>query len=381
MRFNMKHSKEYSTNEEKKMSTAVPKASETTRGEVKDSTDKNLTSQPSNGVQSAPPEVLLTQMITGSLLAQAVYVAAKLGIADLLADGPKSVGDLASAAGADAPSLYRVLRALASCGIFTEQDDQVFDSTPAATLLRSDSPGSLRDLAIFMGEDWHWQVWGHTLYSVRTGKPAWKQVHGEDVFLYFAANPEASEIFNRAMTSLSNLAIKAVVEAYDFSGIATLVDIAGGHGSLLTSILNANPFLRAVLFDVPHVIEGAKENAAIKALSSRCDLTTGDFFVSVPAGADGYIMKHIIHDWDDERGLQILSNIRQVMKSNARVLLVETVISAGKQQDFGKVLDIEMLVSPGGKERTAAEYKDLFARAGLSLTSIVPTKSPYSIIE
>jgi O-methyltransferase domain/Dimerisation domain len=380
-KINREHSKEYSTSQEKKMSKEVLKTSQTTRMEVKDSTDKNSTSQPSNVTPGAPPEAVLTQMITGSLSAQAVYVAAKLGIADLLADGPKSVSDLARAADADAPSLYRVLRALASCGVFAEHNDQVFELTTTAALLRSDSPGSLRGLAIFMGEDWHWQVLGRALYSVRTGKPAWEQVHGQEVFPYFAANPEASKIFDRAMTSLSNLAIKAVVEAYDFSGIETLVDVAGGHGSLLISILNANPSLRGVLFDMPHVIEGAKENEEMKALSSRCELTTGDFFVNVPRGADGYIMKHIIHDWDDERALRILSNIRQVMKSNARVLLVETVISAGNQQDFGKVLDIEMLVSPGGKERTAKEYKGLFARAGLSLTCIVSTKSPYSVIE
>ena len=331
--------------------------------------------------ESAPPEVVLTQMITGSLAAQAVYVAAKLGIADLLSDGPKHVDELARASEADAPSLYRVLRALASCGIFNEQAGGVFELTPTAELLRSDSPGSLRDLAIFMGEDWHWRVWGQTLYSVRTGKAAWSQVHGQEVFPYFAANPEAARIFDRAMTSLSNLAIHAVVEGYDFSGIETLVDVAGGHGRLLTAILEANPSMDGVLFDQRHVIEGARENEKVKALASRCEPTIGDFFVDVPADADGYIMKHIIHDWDDERALQILKNIKRVMKRGGRVLLVEAVITPANERDFGKFLDIEMLVSPGGKERTAEEYKELFAGAGLKLTRIVPTKSPYSVIE
>lgn len=330
---------------------------------------------------SAPPEAVLTQMITGSLGSQAIYVAAKLGIADLLVRGPRNIGYLAHAADVDAPSLYRVLRALASFGVFDEHDDRVFSLTPTAELLRSDSPSSLRDLAIFMGEDWHWRVWGRTLYSVRTGKAAWDQEHGQDVFPYFAANPEAAKIFDRAMTSLSNLAIRAVVEAYDFSGIETLVDVAGGHGRLLATILEANPSTRGVLFDQSHVIEGAKENRQIKALGSRCELASGDFFAAVPAGADGYIMKHIIHDWDDERALQILSNIRKVMSDSGRVFLVEAVITADGQQDFGKLLDIEMLVSPGGKERTAEEYKNLFARAGLRMTRIVPTQSPYSVIE
>ena len=328
--------------------------------------------------QSASPEAVLTQMITGSLGSQAIYVAAKLGIADLLADGPRSVNELAQASDADAPSLYRVLRALASFGVFAERDNQVFALNPTSDLLRSDSGSSLRDLAIFMGEDWHWKVWGQTLYSVRTGHAAWKKIHGEEVFQFFAANPEASKIFDQAMTSLSNLAIKAVIEAYDFSGIDTLVDIAGGHGRLLTAILEANPSVKGVLFDMPHVIEGAKEK---KNLGSRLEFTSGDFFVEVPAGGDAYMMKHIIHDWDDERALQILRNIRKAMDPNGRVLLVETVITQDGERDFGKLLDIEMLVSPGGKERTASEYAELFERAGLRLTRIVPTQSPYSVIE
>jgi hypothetical protein len=330
---------------------------------------------------SAPPEAVLTQMITGSLGSQAIYVAAKLGIADLLVDGPKSVHYLARTADADAPSLYRVMRALASFGVFSERSDRVFELNPTAEFLRSDSPCSLRDLAIFFGEDWHWKVWGQTLYSVRTGLPAWSEVHGQEVFPYFAANKEAAKIFDRAMTSISNLAIAAVTEAYDFSDIETLVDIAGGHGRLLTAILEANPSVKGTLFDLPRVIEGAKESEAVQAAGSRLKLTMGDFFVGVPADADAYMMKHIIHDWDDERARTILANIANVMKPNGRVLLIEAVITPANQQDFSKLLDIEMLVSPGGKERTAAEYQELFASAGLQLQRIVPTNSPFSVIE
>lgn len=342
---------------------------------------KGLDQAQSEATETAPPEAILTRMITGSLGSQAVYVAAKLGIADLLIEGPKTVDELAQAAAVDAPSLYRVLRALSSFGVFIELNNRAFGLTPTAELLRSDSPRSLRDLAIFMGEDWHWRVWGRTLYSVRTGKAAWAEVHGEEVFPYFAANPEAAKIFDRAMTSLSNLAIKAVVEAYDFSEIETLVDVAGGHGRLLTTILEANAGVKGVLFDQAHVLEGAKDSEQINSLGARCELVSGDFFVSVPGGADGYIMKHIIHDWDDDRALMILNNIRTAMRDDGRVMLVESVITDSNEPDFGKLLDIEMLVSPGGKERTAAEYKDLFARAGLRLTRIVPTKSPYSVIE
>jgi hypothetical protein len=301
-----------------------------------------------------------------------------LGIADLLVAGPKSVDELATKTETDSPSLYRVLRALASMGVFEEQDNRVFALTPTAEPLRSDVPNSLRDVTIFWGEDWHWEVWGKTLYSVKTGKSAWAQIHGEEVFDYFAKNQPAARIFDRAMSSFSSVATKAVVEAYDFSGIEKLVDIAGGHGRLLNGVLEANPSMQGVLFDLPHVIESARQTTTV---SDRCEYATGDFFASVPAGGDAYMMKHIIHDWDDERAITILKNIKDAMNPGGRVLVVESVIADGNNQDFGKLLDIEMLVSPGGKERTASEYEDLFRRAGLRLTQIVPTKSPYSVIE
>jgi O-methyltransferase domain/Dimerisation domain len=331
--------------------------------------------------ESMPADIALTRMIFGPLGARAVYVAAKLGIADLLVDGPKSVTQLAQTVGADAPSLYRVLRALASFDVFKEKADQVFELTERAELLRSDGDTSLRDVAIFMGEDWHWQVWGKMLYSVRTGKSAWEKEHGADPFNYFAANGEAAKIFDRAMSSNSTMALKAVVKAYSFAGIETLVDVAGGHGRLLNGILDANPALRGVLFDLPHVISGARESLPASSVAERIQFATGDFFVRVPEGGDAYIMKHIIHGWDDERALKILKTIKKAMKPGARVLLVELVIKEGAGQDLGKLIDIEMLVSPGGKERTAGEYQELFAGAGLRLTRIVPTESPFSVIE
>jgi len=331
--------------------------------------------------QQLPPEVVLTQILSGALASQAVYVAAKLGVADLLADGPKPVQELARSCEADASSLYRVLRALASMGVFIENENQVFALTPIAEKLLSKTEGSLRDLAIFMGEDWHWEVWGQTLYSVKTGKSAWAKLHGDDVFAYFARKKEPARVFDNAMTSLTTLAIKAVVEAYDFAGINTLVDIAGGHGRLLTSILETGPSMRGVLFDLPHVIEGARERLKDSKTKERVEFASGDFFVRVPSGADAYIMKHIIHDWDDERALKILRNIREAMAPGGRVLVVESVVQERNVPDLGKLFDIEMLVSPGGKERTAVEYQELFARAGLRLTRIVPTQSAYSVIE
>jgi len=331
--------------------------------------------------ETPPPAAFLTQLLIGSLGTQAVYVAAKLGIADLLADGPKPVEELAKATNTDAPSLYRVLRALASIGVFAEQDGRKFALTPNAEPLRSDAAISLRDVAIFWGEDWHWGVWSKMLYSVRTGKSAWTQIHGEEVFSWFEKNPEAAQIFNRAMSSYSGVAIEAVRSSYDFAGIGTLVDIAGGHGRLLAGILEANPKMRGILFDLDHVIAGAQEIITSTSVKDRLKFEAGDFFASVPEGGDAYIMKNIIHDWDDERSLTILKNIKQAMNPGGRVLLVESIIADGNNQDFGKLLDLEMLVSPGGKERTAAEYEELFKRAGLRLTRIVPTNSPYSVLE
>jgi hypothetical protein len=328
-----------------------------------------------------PPAAALTQISIGALASQAVYVAAKLGISDLMVDGPKSVDQLASSTNVDAPSLYRLLRALSSLGVYAEEENRTFKLTPMSELLRSDLPDSLRDVVIFMGEEWHWNVWAKMLHSVQTGKPAWSEVHGQEVFPYFEANREASDIFDKAMTSFSSLAVKAVVDAYDFSEIGTLVDIAGGHGSLLTAILAANPSMRGVLFDQPHVIDGAREALAGDNTGERVEFAPGDFFVSVPSGSDAYIMKHIIHDWDDERAIAILKCIKQAMNPGARVLLIEAVIEPGNAQDFGKLLDIEMLISPGGKERTANEYEELFLKSGLRLKQIVRTQSPYSVIE
>lgn len=333
------------------------------------------------GPISVPPEAQLMQIVVGCFQSQAVYVAAKLGIADLLKDEPLSVAELARKTGTHERALYRVLRCLASLGIFRETDPKVFDLTPSAELLVSDQPGSMRDAAIFMGEPWHWSVYGEMLYSVTTGKVAWERVHGKEVFPYFQEHPAEYEIFNRAMTSFSTNALPAIVEAYKFTGVKKLADIAGGHGMLLSGFLKANPELEGLLFDLPQVIEGATALLEKEGVADRVELKTGDFFESVPGGADAYMMKFIIHDWDDDRALNILRNIHKVLPSDGRLLLVEMVIPEGNEPHFSKVQDLEMLVSPGGLERTPDEYRDLLARAGFELRAIIPTKSPLSIVE
>lgn len=337
--------------------------------------------------KDAPPpaEAVLTQMLAAPLVTQALRVVAELGIADQLAQhGAQSVDELAAATGAHAPSLYRFMRALASCGVFAEMTgggERVFELTPLAELLRADVEGSLRDLAIFMGADWHWQVWGDAMHSARTGKVAWEHVHGAEVFPYFAEHKGAARVFDNAMTSLSKMVAKAVVAAYDFSTVGKLADIAGGHGSLLAAILRANSHMKGLLFDVPQVIADAPTHLTAEGVLERCELAAGDFFASVPEGADAYLMKHIIHDWDDARAISILKNCHRAMPEEGKLLLVEMVVPPGNEPHFGKIQDLEMMLSPGGLERTEGEFRELFAAAGFELTRIIPTASPMSVIE
>ena len=331
--------------------------------------------------QSQPPEAVLTEMLFGAFVSQALYVAAKLGIADLLAEGPRPVAGLAAETSTHERSLHRVLRSLASVGVFRQTEPGVFALTPLAEPLRSDAPNSMRAGAIFMGEEWHMRVIADMLYSVRTGKPAWGHTHGAEVFDYFAANPAQAEIFNATMTGLSVAVAPAIVEAYDFSEFGTLADVAGGHGYLLAQVLKATPSLGGILFDTPQVIEGAGALLEREGVDDRVAKVSGDFFASVPEGADAYMMKHIIHDWDDERCVALLRNVRAAMPDGGKVLIVETVVPEADEPHYSKLLDLEMLTSPGGIERTEEEYRDLLTAAGLRLSRIVPTKSPFSVIE
>ncbi len=332
--------------------------------------------------EELPPAAQLMQMVMGCFISQAVYVAAKLGIADLLAEKPQAVKDLAEKTDTHERSLYRVLRTLAMVGAFQEVEPKVFANTPISETLRSDIPNSLRDMTVWMGEEPHWRVYGEMLYSVRTGKAAWKRVHGQDVFPYlFETNRELGDIFNRAMTSFSGTTIPTVLEAYDFSGIGVLADIAGGYGHLLAAVLKEYPQMKGVLFDMPYVLEGAPALLEKEGVADRVELVRGDFFESVPVTADAYILKHIIHDWYDEQNTIILKNIRASMPDDGKILIVDTVIPEGNEPHFGKILDMEMLVSPGGVERTESEFRELLAASGLRLNRVVQTKSVVSIVE
>jgi hypothetical protein len=331
---------------------------------------------------AAPPPPLALQIGFGYVASAALQVALHLDIADRLADGPQTVGDLARAAGVQEDGLYRVLRTLASVGIFEEQPPRTFATNAAADVLRKGET-TLRNILYFLTDGIHFRTYGELLHSVQTGQPAVEKVVGAPVFEYVAGDPAFAERFNNGMTSMSAAAVAAALKAYDFGGIDVLVDVAGGHGMVLTSILRTYPTMRGVLFDVDHVIAGAATLIARAGVTDRCQTVSGDFFTAVPPGGDAYIMKHIIHDWDDERALVILKNIHRELRGTPRgtVILLESVVQPGNVPDFGKLIDLEMLLFPGGRERTAEEFADLFARAGFELARIVPTESPLSVIE
>ena len=334
---------------------------------------------PPDSPQAASQHVF--QLATGYIASTAIYVAVKLKIADQLVAGPTSAADLARANGMNEDALYRVLRLLASLGVFVETAPRTFGNNLASEMLISGRPGSAYDMSLWLPDPFHFRVYAEAMHSITTGEPAVEKATGVPVFEFFPKNPEISEIFNNAMTAFSAFVIPAALEAYDFSGIDTLVDVAGGHGQVLMSVLQKYPQMKGVLVDLPHVIEGAVPRIKAAGLDGRLKTETGDFFKSVPAGGDAYIMKHIIHDWDDERALTILKNIKKAMKPGGRVILLESVLLPGSADpDFGKLIDIEMLLFPGGRERTEEEFRQLFARAGFTLSDVIPTKSPLSVL-
>jgi hypothetical protein len=328
----------------------------------------------------ASPALAVLTVTTGVWTAQALWAAASLGVADALADGPRTPAEIAAATGTLARPLYRVLRALASLGIFAERPDGRIENTPASEMLRSEVPGSVRDYVVFVGQPWHVAAYGELLHSLRTGQPAAERVLGKTVWEFLRSDAEAARIFNAGMTGIIAETAVAVRDAYDFAGVRTLVDVGGGHGMLLATVLAGNPALRGVLFDLPHVVDGAGETFERLGVRSRASIVGGDFFREVPRG-DAYVMSHIIHDWDDERSLAILGAIHRAAEPGARLLLVETVIPPGNAPSFGKLLDLEMLALPGGLERTEAEYRALLRDAGFRLTRVLGTRSPTDIVE
>ena len=340
-----------------------------------------MNGQESNKTPQVPPPIAMLRLISGFWISRCIYIAAKLGIADFVKDEPRTAADLAAASGAHASSLFRVLRALASVGIFTQDDKDRFGITSLSETLRADAPGSLRAFAMTeLGEE-HYPAWGNLMHSVRTGGIAFDQAFGMDVWKYFAQHPDNAKIFNDAMSGMTAQANEALHANYSFAGINTLVDIGGGHGGLITSILRRNPQMRGILFDSPQVIEGAKASIEASDVADRCELLGGNFFESVPPGADAHVLKWIIHDWDEEKSVAILKNSHRALAENGKLILVEAVVPSGGEPHFAKFIDLNMLVMTGGRERTEAEFRELYERAGFRLTRVVPTESPFSVIE
>jgi hypothetical protein len=321
-------------------------------------------------------------LITGRWVSHLIYVAAKLELADRLKHGPRTVEELATAAEVQASALYRLLRALASVGVFAEVKDKRFELTPLAVTLQKAVPGSMHAAALWFEGGYSEDAWKQLLHGVKTGETPCLKAHGVSRFEYLEKHPEDLRIFGEAMTNISSTENPAIAAAYKFSKIRTLVDVGGGNGSLLATILSANPKLRGVLFDLPSVSAHAKQDRYLtaKGVAERCKLESGDFFEEVPKGGDAYIMKRTLHDWDDERGAKILANCCVAMSEKGRVLVVDSVIPPGNDPHRGKLVDMQMLIM-GGRERTKQEFAMVFGEAGLKLTRVVPTMCPLSIVE
>ncbi len=328
-----------------------------------------------------PPPAVMLNLTIGHWVSRLIHVAATLRLADLLKAGPRTVDELATAAGVQPMALYRVLRALASVGVFAETTGRRFKLTPIAATLQTGVPASMHGWALMINEKYHWDAWEELLYGVKTGELPFLKAHGVQPFEYLEKHPEDREVFGESMTSLSRTENPTIAAAYQFSGVRTLVDVGGGHGSLLAEILKANPKLKGVLFDQPSVIARAQKDQHVtaKGIAERCTLESGSFFEAVPKGGDAYIMKYILHDWNDEQCVKILANCGAVMNEKGRVLVVDNVIHPGNDPSWGKLIDIQMLII-GGRERTKKEFAAMFAQAGLKLTRVVPTKCPLSIV-
>jgi SAM-dependent methyltransferase len=327
-----------------------------------------------------PSPPVLFQMATACWLSQAIYVAAKLGIADLLKDGPQSCAALATATGSDLSSLFRLMRALSSVGVFSQVRGDCFALSPLAETLQTDVPGTLRAMVISLGEI-HYQACGNLLHSIQTGSPAFNHGFGTGLFDYLQQNADAADAFNQGMTNLSSMLAYAVLMAYDFAGISSIVDVGGGEGKLLRKILEFNPEMRGTVFDTASTIERIEQEVRSNGCGGRYSYVSGDFFDSVPAAADAYLLCGVIHDWDDDRAITILKNCRKAMARGGRVLLIEMIVPDADSKSFSKLLDLNMLVMTGGRERTKAEFGTLLNAADYKLTRIAPTMAPQSVIE
>jgi len=330
---------------------------------------------------SLPPHAQLVQMGTAHWMSHVLYVAAQLGLADHLAKGRTRVDDLAAATKTHSPSLGRLLRTLGHLGLVTEDGAGHFTLTPLGEALKTGAPGSARAAILTLASPWITSGWERLLESVQTGRPGLEQALGMPIFDWLAKHPEEASLFSETMVSFHSAEPAAVAAAYDFSGMTTIVDVGGATGNLLAAILDKFPGSRGILYDLPHVVRDAPKLIQGRGLADRVTIVSGSFFERVPEGGDAYLLSHIIHDWTEEQCLTILGHCRRVMTPTSRVLGIEMVLPPGNAPHPGKMLDMMMLVGPGGQERTEPEYRALLSKAGLRLTKVVPTDSAVSIVE
>ncbi len=324
------------------------------------------------------PQAQLMKFIVGKWISKPIYVAAELGIADMLAEGPKSIEELPRESHSHAPTLYRMMRALASMGIFSERENKQFELTPMAEYLKT---GAMRSIALLFNSDWSDKAWGYFLDSVKTGDIAFEKAHGMSVSDWLKENPHAAQVFNEANAIKAISSHRAIVDAYDFSGIKKLTDVGGGLGVLMIEILTANPQMEGILADVPSVVQETKKIIQARGLADRCEAVECDFFKNIQPGSDAYLLSNILHDWSDQQCQIILKNCHRAMKTGSKLLVVEMIIPPGNEPSVAKLLDLEMLVTTGGRERTEAEFKNLFKTSGFELFTMIPTKDNVCIME
>jgi SAM-dependent methyltransferase len=330
---------------------------------------------------SSNPAAELVLLVTGYRVSQAIHVAATLGIADLIKDGASSASDLAVATNSHAGALYRVLRALAAAGVFHEDDQKRFSLTPLGECLRSDAERPMAAWASFIGRPHQWQAWGSLSHSVRTGENAYRHVHGVGLWDYLVEHPEEAVIFDRAMTGGSRGVVEAIVSAYNFSAFGRVVDIGGGQGVMIAAVLAAHTNTHGILFDRPDVVARAQPVLEAAGVARRCAVVGGSFFETIPEGGDAYLLKYILHDWDDAASLAILAACRRVFRPEGRLLIMERIVGGPNDGLETKTSDLNMLVSPDGQERTADEFAALLANAGFRMERIIEVTPRLSIVE
>jgi hypothetical protein len=328
-----------------------------------------------------PPSALLLRLVNGYQVSQAIHVAAALKLADFVDDRPIAVSELSTRVGAHTDSLYRLLRALSSVGVFRETEGRCFAATPMSELLRTDHPQSISGWARFIGRPYHWQMWGDLLHSVQTGQDAIHHRYGVDIWTYRAEKPEETAVFNAAMAALSKNVATAIVTAGRFTRFHRIVDVGGADGALLTAILTACPRSTGVVFDLPHVVRAAVAAVTAAELEGRCEIVEGSYFDTVPAGGDAYIIKSVLMDHTDETCVDILRRVRTVMHPEGRVLVIESLVTAQNDSPRTAFSDLMMLVATGGRERARDEWEAILAAAGLALDAITPTASRFQILE